>query len=32
MNMYGFVSMMFANRENHVRTIVVYDDWKFREA
>ena len=31
MNMYGFVSMLPANTENHVRTIVVYD-WKFREA
>jgi len=31
MNMYGFVSMMSANTENHVRTIVVYDR-KFREA
>ena len=32
MNMYGFVSMMYANTENHVRTIVVYDDGMFREA
>ena len=31
MNWYGFVSMLLANTENHVRTIVVYD-WKFREA
>jgi hypothetical protein len=31
MNMYGFVSMMNANTWNHVRTIVVYDKWKFRE-
>ena len=31
MNMYGFVSMMSADTENHVRTIVVYDR-KFREA
>ena len=31
MNMYGFVSVMSANTENHVRTIVVYDR-KFREA
>lgn len=30
MNMYGFVSMMFANTENHVRMIVSYDQ-KFRE-
>jgi hypothetical protein len=31
MNWYGFVSMLPANTENHVRTVVVYD-WKFREA
>jgi len=32
MNAYGFVPMMSANTENHVRTIVVYDDGMFREA
>ena len=32
MNMYGFVSMLTANTETHVRTIVVYDHCKFREA
>lgn len=32
MNMYGFVSVMSSNTEDHVRMIVVYDDWKFREA
>ena len=32
MNGYGSVSMMSANTEEHVRTIVVYDDRKFREA
>ncbi len=31
MNWFGFVSMMTANTEIHVRTIVVYDR-KFREA
>jgi len=32
MNLYGFVDMMSANMENHVRMIVVYKDCKFREA
>lgn len=32
MNMFGFVFLLTANTENHVRTIVVYDHWKFREA
>ncbi len=32
MNWFGSVSMMPANTENHVRTIVVYDCRKFREA
>ena len=31
MNMYGFVSMLIANTENHVRTIVAYEHQKFRE-
>ena len=32
MNRCGSVSMMPANTENHVRTTVVYDYRKFREA
>ena len=32
MNMYGFVSMLSADTENHVRTIVVYDYGMFGEA
>ena len=31
MNKYGFVSMLSANTENHVRAIVAYDYWMFRE-
>lgn len=32
MNMVGFVSMMSANMDLHVRMFVVYDDQKFGEA
>ena len=31
MKRYGFVSVMPVNTENHVRTIIAYDYWKFRE-